>query len=225
MCPITLESALSLIPSAEVVSPEIMLSPEPTIHTGVESLNRVVNPIITEAFTPEPIASANPMQILIPVAAAFWCAGMTFMALYTAFSYLRLRKKVAMAIRVSGNIYLSEFVSSPFVLGLFRPRIYLPYHMNESDRHHVIAHERAHIHRRDHWWKPLGFLLLTVHWFNPLMWLAYILLCRDIELAWDENVIQALPLTSVQIILRPCSIAASPTAPSPPVPWTLVKWA
>ncbi|MBQ2926984.1 MAG: hypothetical protein IJD98_00260 [Oscillospiraceae bacterium] len=192
VCPFTLESALSLIPSAQVVPPEIMMDPTPTIHTGVESLNRVVNPIINETFAPEPIASANPLQILIPVAASLWLLGMGLMLLYTAVSYLRLHRRVSMAIRVKENIYLSEFVSSPFVLGLFRPKIYLPYHMNESDRRHVIAHERAHIARRDHWWKPFGFLLLTLHWFNPLMWLAYILLCRDIELACDERVIKQL---------------------------------
>ena len=192
LCPFTLESALSLIPSAEVISPEIMLDPTPQIHTGFDSINTVVNPVITETFSPEPAASANPLQIWIPVVSVVWCIGMSVMLLYTIASYARLRYRVRMAIRVKRNIYLSEFVTSPFVLGIFRPRIYLPYHMSDSDRAHVIAHERAHIYRRDHWWKPLGFLLLTLHWFNPAMWVAYILLCRDIELACDEKVIKEL---------------------------------
>lgn len=189
LCPFTLESALSLIPSSQTISPEIMLDPTPEIHTGIESVNRVVNPVLSEAFAPEPIASANPLQILIPIAAIIWCIGMAVMVLYTLLTYWRLRRRVRLAIRVKGNIYLSEAVSSPFVLGIFRPRIYLPYHMAELDRYHVIAHERTHIRRKDHWWKPLGFALLTVHWFNPLLWLAYVLLCRDIELACDEKVV------------------------------------
>ncbi|MBR1972148.1 MAG: M56 family metallopeptidase [Oscillospiraceae bacterium] len=189
LCPFTLESAMSLIPSTEVISPEIMMDVTPT---GIEAVNNVVNPIITESFAPAPIASANPLQIWIPVFSILWCSGMALMALYTLFTYLRLRHRVSTAIRVKDNLYISEYVASPFVLGIFRPRIYLPYHMSDLDRYHVIAHERAHIRRRDHWWKPLGFLLLTIHWFNPIMWLAYILLCRDIELACDEKVIQEL---------------------------------
>ena len=192
VCPFTLESALSLIPSAETVSPEIMLDPSPTIHTGIEAVNSVVNPVLSETFAPEPLASANPLQIWIPVLSVIWLIGMALMTAYTLISYCHLRRQVTLAIRVRGNVYLSEFVSSPFVLGVFRPKIYLPYHMDEQDQRHVLAHERAHIRRRDHWWKPLGFLLLTIHWFNPLMWVAYVLLCRDIELACDEKVIKEL---------------------------------
>lgn len=192
LCPFTLESALSLIPSAEVVSPEIMMDPTPTVHTGIDAVNSVVNPVITESFAPEPAASANPLQIWLPVASLVWCIGMALMLLYTVISYARLRYQVRTAIRVKDNIYISEFIDSPFVLGLWKPCIYLPFHMDERDRLHVLAHERAHIRRRDHWWKPIGFLLLTIHWFNPLMWLSYILLCRDIELACDEKVIRDL---------------------------------
>ena len=189
LCPFTLESALSLIPSAEVIPADIALSPAPAIQTGIEAVNNAVNPVIQESFTPEPAASANPLQILLAVAANVWFIGAVLMGLYALFSYLRLRNHVKMAIRVQENIYLSEYVDSPFVLGVFRPRIYLPYHMGETDQRHVIAHERTHIRRKDHLWKPLGYVLLTVHWFNPLMWLAYVLLCRDIELACDEQVI------------------------------------
>lgn len=112
--------------------------------------------------------------------------------LYTTVSTLRLRRKVCEAVRLRGNIYQSEQVASPFVLGTFQPRIYLPYRMGSRDQQHVIAHEQAHLRRGDHLWKPLGFLLLTIHWFNPLMWLSYVLLCRDIELACDEKVIKEL---------------------------------
>ena len=192
VCPFTIESALSLIPSTQTVPPEIMLSPSPAVDTGIEVVNDVVNPIIQSSFTPNPMSSANPLQILIPVSAAFWLAGIAVMAFYTLISYLSLRWKMSTAVRLKGNIYRSEAAASPFVLGLFRPRIYLPFSMEEKDIPHVIAHERSHIRRKDHWWKPLGFAVLTVHWFNPLVWLSYILLCRDIELACDEKVIREL---------------------------------
>lgn len=126
---------------------------------------------------------------------------MTILFIYTAISYRRLRRRVAAAVprtfqlNLPGygqlqNIYLCERIDSPFVLGIIRPRIYLPFCLEERDAFSIIAHEQAHIRRRDHWWKPLGFLLLTVHWFNPLVWIAYVLLCRDIELACDEKVIR-----------------------------------
>lgn len=192
LCPFSPESALSLVPSAEVVSPEIMTAPEPSIHTGIDPLNLVVNEAISENLAPEPGDSANPLQIWISLLCVVWLLGMAAMAEYTLLTYNRLCRRVKMAIRVNANVYLSEHIPSPFVLGVFRPRIYLPYGMTETDMAHVIAHERTHIRRKDHWWKPLGFALLAVHWFNPLMWVAYILLCRDIELACDEKVIREL---------------------------------
>ena len=192
LCPFTLESAMSLVPSTEVVSPEIIRSPTPVIDTGFETANHAVNPLITDTFSPAPGDSANPLQIWIPILSVLWIVGMAAMAEYTFFTYNRLLRQVRLAIRVNDNVYLSENISSPFVLGIFRPRIYLPYGMTEKDMFHVIAHERTHIQRRDHWWKPLGFLLLSIHWFNPLLWVAYILLCRDIELACDENVVHRL---------------------------------
>lgn len=190
LCPFGIESALSLIPSAATISPEIMMDRTPEIATGIETLDRVVNPVISEVFAPEPIASANPLQILIPVAANLWLLGAWVMLLYAAVSDCRLRRRVAAAVRWRDNIFQSEHVDSPFVQGVFKPRIYLPFAMDAQDREYVIAHEQAHIRRRDHWWKPLGFLLLAIHWFNPLLWYAYTLFCRDMELACDEKVIR-----------------------------------
>ncbi len=192
LCPISLESALSLIPKAEVVQPEIMMEAAPTIDTGIPVVNEILNPVITESFTPEPLSSANPLQILIPVAANLWLLGVLGMAAYTVISYLRLRHSVGKTKPQEGNVYVTRRVSSPFILGVIRPRIYLPAALSEDDKAHVLAHEQMHLRRKDHWWKPLGFLLLTLHWFNPLMWIAYILLCRDIELACDEKVVGAL---------------------------------
>lgn len=190
--PISLESILSLIPSAEVVSPDIMLSPTPEIQTGISSINTVINPIITDSFAPNPFDSANPLQIWIPVASALWIAGIVTLGIYAAVSYGRLRFRIAAAVHHQDNIYYCQNVDSPFVLGLIKPRIYLPTTISEKEVSHVIAHEQAHIARRDHWWKPFAFVILMIHWFNPLVWLSYILLCRDIEFACDERVIREL---------------------------------
>ncbi len=190
ICPFTIESALSLIPSTETISPKIMMDWTPEIDTGFTVLNEAVNPVITETFAPEPVASANPLQILIPVAAVIWLAGIAALLLYTLVSYFLLKRKVATAVLLRYDVFQSEYVTTPFVLGIIKPKIYLPYTMSDSDIIYVISHEKAHIRRHDHWWKPLGFLLLTVYWFNPAMWAAYKLLCKDIELACDENVIR-----------------------------------
>ena len=169
-----------------------MMEQTPSVQTGVPALNHVINPVISSSFTPAPGASANPLQIWIPVLTGIWLFGIAALFLYSAVSYWRLHRKVCEAVILRGNIYQSEKVCSPFVLGIIRPKIYLPYHMDSREMDHVIAHEQTHIRRKDHWWKPLGFLLLTTHWFNPLMWLSYILLCRDIELACDEKVIRKM---------------------------------
>ena len=190
--PFSIESVLSLIPSAETISPTVMMEQTPSVQTGVPALNHVINPVISGSFTPAPGASANPLQIWIPVLAGIWLFGIAALFLYSAVSYWRLHRKVCEAVILRGNIYQSEKVCSPFVLGIIKPKIYLPYHMDSREMDHVIAHEQTHIRRKDHWWKPLGFLLLTTHWFNPLMWLSYILLCRDIELACDEKVIRKM---------------------------------
>ena len=191
--PFSIESALSLIPSAETVPMDIEMAVQPTINSGVPVINSMVNPMLSSFAPPQDVlTSANPLQIWIPIFSILWIAGIAALLLYTVVSYWRLRRKVSEAVILRDNIFQSENVASPFVLRVFRPKIYLPYNMGGQDLNHVVAHEQAHIRRRDHWWKPLGFLLLTIHWFNPLMWLAYVLLCRDIELACDEKVIKVL---------------------------------
>ena len=192
VCPFSIESVLSLIPSAEVVSPNIMTDKIPDINTGIPIINITLNPVISGSFTPGPGASVNPLQVWIPVLAVIWIVGMTALLVYTVISYAKVRRKIGAAVLLRDNIYQSEKVVSPFVLGIIKPKIYLPFGMNDKDTEHVVAHEMAHIRRKDHLWKPLGFLLLTIHWFNPLMWLGYLLLCRDIELACDEKVVGKL---------------------------------
>ena len=192
ICPFSFESTLSLIPSAETIPLNIGMDTTPTINSGISAINNAVNPIISQSNTPMAGASVNLLQITIGIYEYIWIFGMIALALYTAISYWRLRRKVDTAVRYKDNIFQSENVSFPFVLGIIKPRIYLPFKMNGQYLEYVVAHEQAHICRKDHWWKPLGFLLLMIHWFNPLMWLAYVLLCRDIELACDERVIKEL---------------------------------
>lgn len=192
LVPFSLESVFSMMPSGNLVAPEIMLDPTPTIQSGIPAVNDVVNPIIQQSFAPAPGDSMNPLQLWLPLAAAIWVAGFAAMVLYTFISYWDLKRKVSDSMQIRDRIFRGQSVPSPFVLGILRPRIYLPEGISETDETFVIAHEEAHIRRHDHWWKPFGFLLLSIHWFNPLMWLGYVFLCRDIELACDEKVIKAL---------------------------------
>lgn len=192
--PWSIESALSLIPSAQTLPEGIMLERAPVLDTGISALNGAINPGFTAAFTPELGASANPLQVLLPIAAALWMLGAAAMLLWALVSWLRLRKRAREAVRLEENVYECE-IASPFVLGLFRPRIYLPFSLENGERELVLAHERAHITAGDHIIKPLGWLLLAAHWYNPLVWLAYALFCRDIELACDERVVHGLSLS------------------------------
>lgn len=193
--PVSIESALSLVPSAQTLPEGVMYAAAPELNTGIAALNDAINPALTAAFAPEPAASANPLQVLLPVASVIWLAGAAAMLLWALVSWLRLRRRVAEAVRLEGNMFESERVASPFVLGLIRPRIYLPFGLDEGAREQVLTHERAHIARGDHVIKPLGWLILAVYWYNPLVWLAYALFCRDIELACDERVIRRLPVS------------------------------
>ena len=193
MLPFSIESALSLIPSAETVSPEVVrFDPAPTITSGVTIIDNAVNPSLSESFAAAPLASVNPLYVWTYLAGWVWLIGLTAMLLYALVSYLRLRRRVSASIPLRENIYVCDEVPSPFILGIVHPCIYLPSALDEAQRGSVLSHERAHLARRDHWWKPLGFALLAVYWFNPLLWLAYTLLCRDIELACDERVLRGM---------------------------------
>lgn len=191
LLPFSLESSFSLIPSVETVPQEI-LRVEGTQLQQPAHFDVVSNPIFSDGASVQVGQTIDRVQMHMVSMSFIWLFGIAVLLLYTAVSYWRLRRKVSEATILRDNIYQGETVASPFVLGIIRPRIYLPYNMSEQDLSHVVAHEQAHIRRKDYWWKPLGFLLLTIHWFNPLMWLAYVLLCRDIELACDEKVIKEL---------------------------------
>ena len=189
LLPFSIESSLSLIPSAETIPHEI-LQVEGTQLQEPAYLDVVSDPIFTNGASVEIGQTIDRVQIHMIVMTLIWLIGIAVLLIYTITSYWYLRRKVNEAVILRDNIFQSENAGSPFVLGIIKPRIYLPYKIEEQTFVHVIAHEQAHIQRKDHWWKPLGFLLLTIHWFNPLMWLGYVLLCRDIELACDEKAIK-----------------------------------
>lgn len=221
MLPFSIESALSLIPSAETLSPEVVwFDPAPTITSGVTIIDNAVNPSLSESFAAAPLASVNPLYVWTYLAGWVWLIGLAAMLAYALVSYLRLRRRVSASIPLRENIYVCDEVPSPFILGIVHPCIYLPSALDEAQRGSVLSHERAHLARRDHWWKPLGFALLAVYWFNPLLWLAYTLLCRDIELACDERVLRGMDAGQIKdysSALLACSvprrmIAACPLA-------------
>ena len=192
--PFSFESALSLIPSAETFNAHNIQYGTPAISSGIPAVNNAVNPVLGETFAPNPAGSVNPLYVWTFIVSVIWLIGIAAMLLYAVTSYVRVHRSVAERAPYEGNIFLCDHVKSPFILGLVRPKIYLPSSMDTTAMEPVIAHEKAHLARRDHWWKPLGFLILTVHWFNPLCWIAYVLLCRDIELACDEKVIRQMDL-------------------------------
>ncbi len=220
ICPFSLESVFSLIPSIETIPSNIALQNEPQINSGITIINEAVNPVISESFAPAPVSSVNPLQVIIPIAAAVWIAGIVVMLAYALVSCLKLKKTVSVCVPVKEGVLSCDEVKAPFILGVFRPVIYVPSSMKGETLDYVLRHETAHIQRHDHWWKPLGFLLMSVHWFNPLCWIAYILLCRDIEMACDEKVIRDMDkgdMAAYSQALLDCSfprkrIAACPLA-------------
>ena len=192
LCPVSIESPLSLIPSVQTLPETVLTAAQPEIYSGVAVIDRVVNPVLTNTLAAAPGESVNPAQVLAGMLPWIWLLGMVGMLGYALFTTLRLRRRVATAVRLEQGVKQSEYVKTPFVLGLIHPTIYLPFHMESADAVHVLAHERAHIRRGDPWWKMLGFVLLAIYWFHPLMWVAYFFLCRDMEAACDEAVIRGL---------------------------------
>lgn len=186
--PFSMESIFSLVPSSRPIPSDIEYSTAPHIETGVPAMNQLVNPVLEASFTPQPVASLNPLQIVISVCSVVWLIGVASLLLYLLISYFILRKKVQASQNIYENVFICDEVASPFILGIIKPGIYLPSGLSADAVACVLEHERAHLKRYDHIWKLVGFLILCVYWFNPLCWIAYVLLCRDIELACDEKV-------------------------------------
>ena len=190
VCPVSIESAYSLIPSVEALPTEILSGPTFSIDTGFAPVDTPVNEYLDNHYFEGMTVPFDNGKNVMTILAVIWMVGAAVLLTYTMLSFWNLRRTVNTAVLLRENIYQSEYVESPFILGSIRPRIYLPFAMEAEAQAYVLAHEAAHIRRRDHLWKPLGFLLLAVYWFNPLIWIAYSLLCCDIELACDEKVIR-----------------------------------
>lgn len=214
--PFSPESPWSLLPSAEPFSSQATIN---TPLQGYPSILQVENEIPVPATTeaphvvtgaapttatqPQTGSSASPgatltvsglgnPDVFFLICTPVWLLGMAAMIAYGLISYLRLRKKLSVSLRQDGCIYICDEISSPFVLGLFRPRIYLPSDLSQAAKPYVLAHEQAHLRHRDAWWKFFGFLLLSVYWFHPLVWAAYVLFCRDLEMACDERAVKGM---------------------------------
>lgn len=188
--PFSIESVFSLIPSADPLPHNITVTQTPAVNSGFESIDQTINPVLQEHLSPAVGESVNPMQVVMGVAANLWILGLAAMLVYGLVSYLRLHHKVRPSLCLQDTVYCCDHIPTPFVLGVFRPRIYLPSDLSEEQRPFVVAHEQAHLRRLDHLWKPSGFILLSVYWFNPLLWVAYVLFCRDVEKACDQRVIR-----------------------------------
>lgn len=188
--PFSFESVLSLLPTAEPIPQNIATMREPAIDSGLGIVNNAINPIVSYSFSPSPMDSANPLQIILPIASIIWIIGILALLIYGAVSYIRLKIRVSPSILYKDNIYYCDNISTPFIFGIIRPKIYLPSGTDENYTDYIVYHEKAHLKRLDHITKPLGFLLLAVYWFNPFIWLSNILFCRDIESACDQKVIK-----------------------------------
>lgn len=216
--PFSLESALSLIPSRETVPADIASLQQPVIHSGVPFVNAAVNPVLAQSLSPSPVANVNPLQVLLPLFALLWLVGIAVLLVAAMFRYTKLVERVSASVPLGVGVYACDGLPTPFLLGLWRPRIYVPSGLDGETLDHVLRHERAHIRRRDHWWKPLGYLLLVVYWFHPLCWLAYALFCRDMELACDEAAIRGMDRTQLAAYsqaLLDCSLPGTRFAAGP----------
>lgn len=192
ICPISFESAWSLIPRAEVLPTEVISGPSFDVHTGFSAVDTQVNDDLGNRYFEGVTVAANHGVNLTTVIGILWLIGVLAFAIFAFVSYRKIYNKVRPSLHLRENIWICDDIQTPFILGIFKPRIYIPSGTDEKNLSPMIAHENAHLKRRDHWWKPLGYLVLAIHWFNPLVWLAYILLCRDIELACDEKVVRNL---------------------------------
>ena len=228
--PFSLESAFSLVPNTQTIPTDIVGSVDlptnndiltiPPTQSGAQTPTVDITPTAPQTPAPSTEPSLSTKEIVVRTASVIWAAGVGAMLIYALASYIKMKLKVRESVNVHGNVMVCDNIPSPFILGIIRPRIYIPSSTDESDVHYVLAHEKAHLKRFDHIWKPLGFLVLSVHWFNPLVWLSYVLLCRDMELACDEKVIRTLSNDEradytqalLQCSVRHVKVAACPLA-------------
>ena len=199
LCPFSIESRFSILPSTDPIKTGTVVEGEvqnyiPSIDSHLTIVENTINPILTETFAYDESESAAPLQVVTHTAGFVWLCGMILLIIFAIVSIIRLHKLVSEAVCINDNIYICDAVKSPFILGVVRPRVYLSSALSEKEINYIIAHEYAHLKRKDHLWKTLGYLLLCIYWFNPLGWVAYALLCKDIELACDEKVAKDMTL-------------------------------
>ena len=192
ICPFSIESPFSIVPSAEPIKSSTVVEGKvqnyiPSIDSRLTIVENTINPMLTETFAYHESNSVAPLQIVTYVVGLVWGGGMVLLIIGAIGSAGKLHKLVREAVRIRDNIYICDAVKSPFVLGIVRPRVYLPSALSGAQMPYILAHESAHLQRKDHWWKVLGYLLLCIYWFHPLCWLSYSLFCKDIELACDEK--------------------------------------
>ena len=200
VCPFSFVSAFSFLRlvninaqrgsgMAEFVPQNIGLMQEPAIHSGLDSIDNTVNTALPQAI---PAASINPMQIWIGILSLIWITGVLVLLIYSIVSYVKIKRRLQTATLVEGNVFETDAIGTAFVCGFIRPQIYVPVNVGDTDLSYILEHERTHIRRRDYLIKPLAFLALTLHWFNPLMWLSFALMSRDLEMSCDESVLRRL---------------------------------
>lgn len=216
--PFSFKSILSLLPFSSIIPKDIALSQTPHINSSIPFIREAVNALLENKFTTDPSYSVNKLQVVFTVLCAVYITGVFAMVLYTLISSLRIKKSVKTAKEYEDGYFMSENIDTPFIFGLIKPRIYLPTDINSEDMSYVISHERQHIKGLDHIFKVLGFIVLSVHWFNPAVWLCYRLFCEDMELSCDERVIREMGeenKKSYANALINCSAQKRPSSPCP----------
>ena len=208
--PFSIRSAWSLVPSEKILDYETaQYAAKPEITSGIAALNRAVNPAFGESFAATPAASVNPLQVWMHLAGLVWAIGVLALLLAALVSVWKLRRRVQASIGLQKGVRLCDAIDTPFLLGLFRPTVYLPSQLSQQERDVVLAHEAAHKTHGDCVWKGLGYGILCVYWFYPPVWLGYALFCRDLELACDERAVKRLSLEEKKryaSVLLSCSV-------------------
>ena len=187
--PFSMESNFSLIPSAEPIPTDITLEKNPKVDSGLQGMDEIIHSAPQQLLAPPDVASTNPHQIYLYIGVILWIVGIGILTTYSMVTYMHLKRRVRMSVKMEEKVYECDDIADPFILGILRPRIYLPSTLVENAREYVLKHEITHLIRRDYLWKPLAFFIATIYWFQPLCWIAYVLFCRDIEYACDEKAI------------------------------------
>lgn len=190
--PLTIKVPVGFNPAPQQAIPQnIVYSENPSIYSGITNIDTAINSTIESSLPPVNVTSSvNPIQIVLELGSYIWLLGILAMLCYTTVSYLRISGKVKTAILVKDNVLETDLIKTPFVLGFFRPKIYIPIGLSDNELEYILMHEKTHIKRFDYLIKPFAFLITVIHWFNPIVWISYVLMARDMELSADESVMK-----------------------------------